>query len=111
MAKYGKLDPEFKARWVEALESDRYEQGQSALKTHSDKFCCLGVAADLKDPDGWYEAACNIEHYWAGGCLSLRDNARKEISLSRDAQNELIRMNDDGKMTFTEIAKWIKENL
>lgn len=39
-------------KWVEALESGRYEQGQNYLRTIDDnKFCCLGVAEDLFNGD------------------------------------------------------------
>lgn len=36
--------------WVEALDSDKYEQGDGALCIRTpdgDKYCCLGVACDL----------------------------------------------------------------
>ncbi len=43
-------------KWVDALESNQYEQGTGALK-EGDKFCCLGVASDvyLKETqqEGW----------------------------------------------------------
>lgn len=35
-----------KAKWVAALRSGAYQQGQGALKS-DDKFCCLGVLCDL----------------------------------------------------------------
>ena len=48
------MDPEIKARWVEALRSGRYEQGQSALNTGgaNGQFCCLGVLCELAVEDG-----------------------------------------------------------
>lgn len=44
---------EYRANLVEALRSGNYTQGQLKLRTHTDKFCCLGVACDLVDPDDW----------------------------------------------------------
>lgn len=41
------MKPEIKERWLKALRSGEYEQGESALKTNDDKFCCLGVLCDL----------------------------------------------------------------
>ena len=52
-------------RWVDALESGNYKQGQSSLRTDKDCYCCLGVAADVhpnttkeswfkQDPDSFY---------------------------------------------------------
>lgn len=55
-----KMDPEVKRLWIEALRSDEYKQGKSALrqilkslarKRHkglkAQRFCCLGVICDL----------------------------------------------------------------
>jgi hypothetical protein len=49
------MKPEYKERWIKALESGEYQQGAGALKVDvtSDtskpcfSFCCLGVLADL----------------------------------------------------------------
>lgn len=40
------MSPEVKAKWVDALRSGEYEQGQNRLRT-KDSFCCLGVLCDL----------------------------------------------------------------
>lgn len=41
-----KMNPEVKAKWLDALRSGKYEQGFRALCS-SGKYCCLGVLADL----------------------------------------------------------------
>jgi len=44
------MNPEVKKKWVEALKSGKYKQGQRALhlKTSDGSFfCCLGVLCDL----------------------------------------------------------------
>jgi hypothetical protein len=44
------LDANFKARWVAALRSGNYEQGQSVLhqvNNGEEQFCCLGVACAI----------------------------------------------------------------
>ena len=46
------MTPEFKSKWVAALRSGKYQQGRDVLRK-GDKFCCLGVACDLIDPDAW----------------------------------------------------------
>ncbi len=38
--------------WLKALRSKKYKQGKSFLR-RDNKFCCLGVLADLYNPDGW----------------------------------------------------------
>lgn len=49
-----RLDPEVKAKWVEALRSGRYKQGQHVLQTPDGKFCCLGVYCDIAGvPMSW----------------------------------------------------------
>ena len=42
--------------WLVALRSGDYEQTRGALRW-SGGFCCIGVAADLVDPDGWGRAS------------------------------------------------------
>lgn len=48
------MDPQIKARWLEALRSGKYEQGRSALNTGgaNGQFCCLGVLCELAVEDG-----------------------------------------------------------
>jgi hypothetical protein len=43
----GKLDPEVKAAWLQALRSGEYEQGTEMLRTRNDTYCCLGVLCEL----------------------------------------------------------------
>ena len=43
-----RIDPSKKKPWVEALRSDKYEQGQRMLKTPDGKYCCLGVYCDIE---------------------------------------------------------------
>jgi hypothetical protein len=43
----GKLDPEVKAAWLQALRSGEYEQGTETLRTYEDTYCCLGVLCEL----------------------------------------------------------------
>lgn len=35
-------------KWVEALRSGKYEQGEYQLRTEDDKFCCLGVLCEVR---------------------------------------------------------------
>lgn len=39
---YNVNEPEMRA-WIAALRSGDYEQGQSCLRSHDNKYCCLGV--------------------------------------------------------------------
>lgn len=40
------MNQEIKQKWLEALRSGEYKQGQSALR-ENDRFCCLGVLCNL----------------------------------------------------------------
>lgn len=52
---HAKLRPEVKAKWLAALRSGDYRQGQGLLHQISDgqhSFCCLGVLCDLAEKEG-----------------------------------------------------------
>lgn len=46
-----KLKPEFKQKWLEALESGQYKQGRRNLNSNGE-FCCLGVGCDVLIKEG-----------------------------------------------------------
>lgn len=41
------MKEDVKAKWQAALTSGEYEKGTGALRTHGNKFCCLGVLCDI----------------------------------------------------------------
>lgn len=43
-------------KWIDALRSGEYEQGQNCLRDEFNCFCCLGVAADVLGYDMWVPA-------------------------------------------------------
>lgn len=53
-----KMNPEVKAKWLEALRSGEYKQGKERLQA-GDRFCCLGVLCHLA-----VEAGVIQEPYW-----------------------------------------------
>jgi hypothetical protein len=106
------MDQRIKALWVEALRSEKYDQGKRQLRNPADdSFCCLGVlcnlhaqehpeiAAKQKKPEMYmyHTAMPHPEVYaWAG--------------LDRDNAGTLANMNDNGK-SFKQIANWISKKL
>lgn len=62
-----RLDPEVKARWVEALRSERYEQGAGYLRAAEDMYCCLGVLCDLIAPDEWSDEPSPVANAYTHG--------------------------------------------
>ena len=113
------MDAELKAKWIEALRSGNYDQGQFLLRDANDNFCCLGVLADLIGlPWRFVEAggaSGGVAHYDVpdglhtnNGCIPER--VAEEIGLLHFASTRLMGMNDRGK-SFAEIAQWIEEHL
>jgi hypothetical protein len=110
------MNAEWKAKWVSALRSEKYKQAQGELR-REDGYCCLGVACDLADPNGWVENTNSVGvrryTYKYGedkrGC-DLPDNLVVMLDLSENTMDTLITMNDNGK-SFTEIADFIENHL
>jgi hypothetical protein len=46
-----KMNPEVKAKWLEALRSGEYNQGRNKLRT-AEGLCCLGVLCEIAIKDG-----------------------------------------------------------
>jgi hypothetical protein len=92
------MDKKLKAKWVKALRSGNYPQGQNVLYAKG-KFCCLGVlhicAGDtVDDIDGvTYGVADDL----------INDNGVV-------VADELAQLNDDG-VPFEMIAGLIEETL
>jgi hypothetical protein len=112
------MTPEFKAKWIEALRSGKYQQTRGALK--DDKgMCCLGVAADLIDSSQWNDEPVGLHHErgWRGcepqNCKAVAEAIGIHL---RDAQ-DLATRNDgtenysNHEHSFAEIATVIEEQL
>jgi hypothetical protein len=41
------MNPKVRTKWVKALVSGIYVQGEKRLRPHTDEYCCLGVLCDL----------------------------------------------------------------
>jgi hypothetical protein len=121
--------------WLEALESDRYEQGYDFLHItydsgKPDTFCCIGVACDLAKTAG---LNLNVEKISLGGNINsvtyngMDGHFPKSISnwleLNVEPIDEnnfdgtfpgiptsLVYMNDTQKLSFKEIAQIIRDN-
>lgn len=103
-----KMNPELKAKWVEALRSGKYKQAQGKLRTHEgDAHCCLGVLCEVM----------GLEPRGPG--YFMPDKALRTVGLNKSVpglgsrgvtQAYLITMNDSGA-PFSEIADWIEANL
>lgn len=129
---------DIKEKWLEALRSGEYKQGQSALvvtrldrvdyptfgappEKHyaPDSYCCLGVLCDVLHKqfqmgtwvmeDNGATHTFKYDHHVSTGNLPV--TIQEELGLSESTCSALINMNDDDDKNFDEIAKYIEEKL
>jgi len=108
------MDKALKAKWLEALRSGKYKQGQGRLRSDDDKFCCLGVLCDISGEGEW-------EHSSSMGYLYKRGEERdrnvlpmflgKIVGMEDGQEDKLIDMNDGDGLSLLAIADWIEENI
>lgn len=104
-----KMKKVFKRKWLKALRSGEFEQGEGYLEqTDPDvddngkmktQYCCLGVAKKIFGLRA--KRTCQI----------LSDGACKKIGLDPKIQNTLATFNDTEQWSFTKIANWIEKHL
>jgi hypothetical protein len=83
-------------KWQKALESGEYQQGLGTLyDKETNSYCCLGVAAKLENIQTTTQSYFKIEEIYG---------------LTIDDTNKFIKLNDEERKTFKEIAEFIGEN-
>jgi len=103
-------------KWLEALRSGRYEQGQGRLR-RGNTFCCLGVGCDvaIKEElvDGTWRVDANYYFFEVVGYLDCSHVLSYELidlfGIDSDIHDRLISMNDDDERSFAEIADYLEE--
>lgn len=92
------MDKRLKAKWVEALVSGKYQQGNGLLRDASTGgYCCLGVLCEVAGARPYQIEATTFP--WHAGFKGL---------VHQDIAYELADMNDDG-VPFEMIAGFINE--
>lgn len=105
------MDEKIAKRWVKALRSGRYKQGQVHLRV-GDKHCCLGVLCRILrvkhnvGPEGMYFYDGNPNLLADSVIAKVRMRSRTGILSSCQT---LAALNDSGK-SFAEIADIIEAN-
>lgn len=116
---------------ADALRSGEFPQGHNMLRTHDDKYCCLGVACEVARLNGigikWDALTggcacedCNESRWnfdgtaealgrnvadWYGFDIDKHFSADVEIGTDEDLGTiTMINANDDLKWTFDQIA-------
>lgn len=87
-----RLNKSDKKKWVEALRSGKYKQGQGYLYNEG-LHCCLGVACEI-----------GLIKYSGAICLSTE-------AIPGDIQGKLITFNDKKNRSFNWIAGYIERYL
>lgn len=106
------MNPDIKAKWIGALWSNKYEQGRGMLRD-GDCFCSLGVLCDVIAPGGWEHIEVEDHSYWrhGGEDLVLPSSIAAIAELTSSEQERLANLNDFQKLSFSEIADYIEQNL
>jgi len=107
------MNKNIKMRWVKALRSGLYEQGQSKLRREK-RSCCLGVlcavmGAKWNNRWGADYPLIRGKEVSDGGTVLL-PSLLKMIGMKKTTQDRLVEMNDYGK-SFVEIAQYIEKRL
>jgi len=101
------MDATIKRKWVEALRSGEYKQGQGALRDARDNtWCCLGVLCEVSGLGEWGARVNDFVEFRYGGMASAllpTDGFTEAIKASSEL-HVYAHMNDHEGMTFAEIA-------
>jgi hypothetical protein len=111
------MNSEYKQKWVDALTSGGYEQGNGFLR-QGNKFCCLGVLCDIVDPEGWGVRGRGMDgiicYRYLDGEWGLPKAVQAEVGVDEFAAlpgaragETLAGLNDNGA-SFDDIAKVIE---
>jgi hypothetical protein len=104
------MDTDIKTKWVAALRSGKYKQGKKTLKSHDDRYCCLGVLCELMGVV--WESYQGDTYYYVDGmyCAMPPVEVADKAGLTLDEMVTLGHMNDRGE-TFARIADHIEASL
>jgi hypothetical protein len=99
------MDQNLKEKWVEALESGKYQQTAMSLFDKTEHaYCCLGVLQAVCRKEGIHLRKATDDEY-------LRvEQCERRTGLTYLQQKDLWSMNDSG-FSFADIAKRIRETL
>jgi hypothetical protein len=104
----------FRSRWVNALRSGQYQKTVRALRRDAPegpRFCALGVACDLLDPEGWAPIA-RFPHVFswnarAVGAITVSGFAWGDFALGITDFSLMRHRNDRQGWSFEQMADWI----
>ena len=108
------MDFELKQKWLDALRSGEYQQGQNYLCNDS-KYCCLGVLAEINGDlaPSEKESIKIVDRKYSGVPLeaTFPSELMKKYGLKDTHCQQLMSLNDYDRFTFEQIADYIEETL
>ena len=107
------MNLELKNKWCAALRGGEFKQGKGALVYIDEeglKYCCLGVLGAISGGHINYDLHGATAIIWNGEKYFTHLNF-DQGGLGINTQITLMKLNDDEKRTFSEIADWIEENV
>lgn len=109
---YSGMNEEMKAKWIKGLRDGSHKQIIGRL-TDGTGFCALGVLADVAgivhESNHFGNEVFVFDGDEHGSALSV--SFMRKHSINEWACEEILTMNDDGKLPFGEIADWIEARL
>lgn len=106
MEKKYELPREFGEKWVKALRSGKYEEGDTnAVLRWNDCYCPLGLAGYINDFE--FNTYGDTATKDGEDLYAFFDRITKNSSFNAD----IYIMWDSGKYTFNQIADWIEQNV
>jgi hypothetical protein len=111
------LNRDFIFKWISAMTGGDYEQGQKYLRPTTETYCCLGVACDLYDPNGWVAAEEGEIEWGYAVDVETEEEERSDtglprkvldhIGLTKEQESMLMELNDEGA-SFVAIANMLR---
>ena len=108
------LSSDVKQRWIDALRSGQYLQGQGQLQAIDGKFCCLGVLCEVLG----IPAVTIGQRVYYGGCdVALPREAVQQTGIRNctvvkiDGHSYPLPYHNDYGATFEQIAQAIETDL
>ena len=105
------INTDLAKKWVAALRSGNYVQGQNRLRNSEGKYCCLGVLCEVagitRIDSGSYKFP-RSNYMWHAAAEDSWWNKQFGTALN---QNRLWQLNDTDEKSFAEIADYIEQEL
>lgn len=102
-------DEELFEKWLAALRSGEYEQGEAYLRPNERFYCCLGVLCDVTDREAWTFTEYG-DYYWGEETSESTPPAWLSAELGIEEYVTLLTyLNDHGGFTFVEIAEVLEK--